>query len=259
VEKFWYYEGYAPRGSVEGVLPDGSMNLIFNLRGDEGPRLFDPADGSAVEVLDGCVVTGTQSGFALVDTAGLTTSVGVHFQPGGAFLFLGFSASELRDAHAPLEAVWGAVAGELHERLFEAETPEIGFRVLEEALLARAARPLERHPAVSLALHDFRSVPHARSITEVIEWSGLSRKRFIKVFRDEVGQTPKLFSRVRRFQELLRIINSGQRVDWAELALMCGYFDQAHFIHEFREFSGLSPGSYLARRGEHPNHVVLGD
>jgi AraC-like DNA-binding protein len=102
-------------------------------------------------------------------------------------------------------------------------------------------------------------VPHARTISEVIERSGLSRKRFIRLFRDEVGQTPKLFSRIRRFQELLRIVESGRRVDWAELALMCGYFDQAHFIHDFRAFSGLNPGSYLTSRGEHPNHVVLGD
>lgn len=104
VEKFWFYEGYAPRGSVEGLLPDGSMNLIVNLGGDEGPKLFDPARKGRAEGLDGCVVTGTHSGFAIVDTAGLATSMGVHFKPGGAFPFLGFSAAELRDAHAPLES-----------------------------------------------------------------------------------------------------------------------------------------------------------
>lgn len=256
VGMFWFYGGYAPAHARERVLPDGSMDLIISLR-DEGLRVFDRQNIDRCRSLDVCVVTGARSRFSIVDTAGQAPSMGVHFKPGGAFLFLGFPAGELRDAHVPLEAVWGAAAVELRERLLEAETPEAGFRVLEQALLDRVARPLERHPAVALALEDFWSVPHARTISEVIERSSLSRKRFMKLFRDEVGQTPKLFSRIRRFQELLRIIESGRRVDWTELALMCGYFDQAHFIHDFREFSGLSPGSYLARRGEHPNHVVL--
>lgn len=93
----------------------------------------------------------------------------------------------------------------------------------------------------------------------MIERSGLSRKRFVRIFRDEVGQTPKLFSPIRRFQGLLHLIASGRRVDWAELALMCGYCDQAHFTHDFRAFAGLNPGAYLTRRGAHRNHVVLGD
>jgi len=257
VEMFWFYGAYAPPHAKERVLPNGSMELIVSLRDDDGLRAYDQRDMGRSRSLGGCVVTGARSGFNIVDTAGQAPSMGVHFKPGGAFPFFGFPAGELRDAHVPLEAVWGAAARELRDRLLEARPPESGFRILEQALLTRASRPLERHPAVSLALADFWSVPHARTISETIERSGLSRKRFIKLFRDEVGQTPKLFSRIRRFQELLCIIESGRRVDWAELALMCGYFDQAHFIHDFREFSGLSPGSYLARRGEHPNHVVL--
>lgn len=259
VEMFWFYGGYAPPHAKEHVLPNGSMDLIVNLRDDDGLRAYERQDVDRPRSLGGCVVLGARPGFAIVDTAGQAPSMGVHFKPGGAFPFLGLPAGELRDSYVPLEALWGVAADELRDRLLDAETLESKFRLLEEALLARAIRPLERHPAVSIALEDLRSVPHARTISEVIERTGLSRKRFIKLFRDEVGQTPKLFSRIRRLQEALRIIESGRRVDWAELALMCGYFDQAHFIHDFHEFSGLSPGSYLARQGEHPNHVVLGD
>ncbi len=87
----------------------------------------------------------------------------------------------------------------------------------------------------------------------------LSPKRFIQVFSEEVGLTPKLFCRVRRFQEVLRLIEKGQHIEWAEIALTCGYFDQAHCIHDFRAFSGLNPTTYLTHRGEHRNHVPLGD
>jgi AraC-like DNA-binding protein len=86
---------------------------------------------------------------------------------------------------------------------------------------------------------------------------GLSARRFIDVFGGEVGLTPKLFCRVRRFQKVLRGVAHGRRADWAAVAADCGYFDQAHFIHDFRAFSGLSPTAYLTQRTEHLNHVPI--
>ena len=69
----------------------------------------------------------------------------------------------------------------------------------------------------------------------------------------------KLFCRIQRFQEVLHLIGTGRQVEWADVALTCGYFDQAHFIHDFRTFSGLNPTAYLAQRSEHLNHVPLPD
>lgn len=165
----------------------------------------------------------------------------------------------MRNTHASLEALWGTKAVELRERLLEADTPEARFHILERALLARAPRLLTRHPAVEYALEEFRDVPHARTVSDVSERTGLSRRRFIRVFSQEVGLTPKRFCRVRRFQEALRLIEEQRRVDWGEISLGCGYFDQAHFIHDFRAFSGLAPTAYLARRTGHFNHVPIGD
>jgi len=102
-------------------------------------------------------------------------------------------------------------------------------------------------------------VPHTHTIADVTERIGLSSRRFIEVFRDEVGLTPKLFCRVRRFQQVLHLIRSGQQVDWASVALTCGYFDQAHCIHDFQVFAGLAPTAYLAHQGEYRNHVPLPD
>jgi AraC-like DNA-binding protein len=99
--------------------------------------------------------------------------------------------------------------------------------------------------------------PETQKISDVSDRTGLSARRFIDVFRKEVGLTPKLFCRVRRFQRVLRHITAGQKVDWAEIALTCGYFDQAHFIHDFRAFSGINPSSYLADHTSHMNHVPM--
>jgi AraC-like DNA-binding protein len=144
--------------------------------------------------------------------------------------------------------------------LLEARTPERKFHILEQALFAHVTRPLIQHPAVAFALKEFQlSSPYAGTIADVTERVGLSSRRFIQVFREEVGLTPKLFCRIKRFQEVLRRIGQGEQMDWADIALTCGYFDQAHCIHDFRAFSGITPGAYLAQRGAYQNHVALLD
>ena len=62
---------------------------------------------------------------------------------------------------------------------------------------------------------------------------GLSAKRFIEQFEREVGVTPKRYCRIRRFQRALTLSHHDRRVDWTRVAMDCGYFDQAHFIHDF--------------------------
>ena len=87
--------------------------------------------------------------------------------------------------------------------------------------------------------------------------SGLSRRRFIEVFAEEVGFTPKLYLRLQRFKRVLSHVYGATRVDWSEVAYLHGYADQPHFNREFREFSGLTPSQYLARPGQGPGHAVL--
>jgi AraC-like DNA-binding protein len=69
-----------------------------------------------------------------------------------------------------------------------------------------------------------------------------------------------LFCRVQRFQRVLRNLGSlaaGSAIDWPQIALTCGYFDQAHFIHDFRSFSGINPTTYVANKTQFQNHVAL--
>jgi AraC-like DNA-binding protein len=80
---------------------------------------------------------------------------------------------------------------------------------------------------------------------------GLSQRRFIQLFRAEVGLTPKAFARVRRFHGVLDRLQDSVEPDWSDVAFDCGYYDQAHFIHEFKEFCGMSPARYHANRSVH--------
>lgn len=256
VEAFWFYEGHAPPHAKERVLPDGAMGLIINLR-DDRLRVYDRQDTAQFQSFRGALLSGAHSEFVVIDTAQQASIMGAHFKPGGAFPFLKLPAAELHDTHVSLDTLWGAAADDLREQLLAARTPEARFRLLEQALLAQATRPLARQPAVAFALREFQSVPHTRTIADLTEQIGLSPRRFIQVFSEEVGLTPKLFCRVQRFQAVLRRIDRRQQVEWADVAVACGYFDQAHFIQDFRAFSGLNPSAYLARRGEHLNHVPL--
>ncbi len=110
----------------------------------------------------------------------------------------------------PLDALWGAAAADLRERLLAASAVEQRFRVMEEVLLARLRWPVERHPAVRFALGHLNGGPQMKSIGEITERPGLSPRRFIELFRREVGLTPKLYCRVRRFQQALRLIAAGR-------------------------------------------------
>src|SRR5215475_9845867 len=84
----------------------------------------------------------------------------------------------------------------------------------------------------------------------------LSQRRFIQVFTEEIGLTPKLFSRVKRFQRTIAIVRQATTPDWARLAADCGYFDQSHLIRDFLMFSGFSPSDYLRRQNYLRQHGV---
>jgi transcriptional regulator GlxA family with amidase domain len=131
---------------------------------------------------------------------------------------------------------------------------------MEAALVIHMLRPVEHHYAVGTALaklaHDANF-----SVRDPAKAVGLSQRRFIQVFAAEVGLTPGKFSRVQRFRRALGAIPKGGAPDWAAVAADCGYFDQSHFIHDFRAFSGLSPTQYLRQRSERAkeHHVPLAE
>src|SRR5262249_6251326 len=98
-----------------------------------------------------------------------------------------------------------------------------------------------RHGAVPVALDAFERADAAVTVRDLARRVGLSQRRFIQLFTAEVGLTPKLYGRVRRFQRARELVREATEPDWAKVAVACGFFDQSHLIRDFREFSGLSP------------------
>ena len=240
---FWYWRGHAVPCSKERILPMGTAELVINL-----------GSGRTSEA----GICGPQSQSLVIERTAQDELLGIHFNPGGAFPFLGFPFGDLHGLNVTLADLWGERrASQLLCRLHEARTVAMRFQVLEKWLMLVANRPLKHHPAVSFALKEFQRDPGLFSSAVVAERVNLSQRRFIQVFRDEVGLTPKLFCRVRRFQEVIKMVEKRNALDWVDIALSCGYFDQSHFNHDFREFSGLSPTEYLPLRTEHRGHVQV--
>jgi AraC-like DNA-binding protein len=181
----------------------------------------------------------------------------INFKPGGTRPFLHIPATELTNQAVDLSSVFGTAAFDLRAQLQAAQTYDNKIRILERFLLARTAWEQQPHPAVTFALASFQTGPQRRSISEVTAQLGMSPKRFIHLFKEAIGLTPKVYCRVLRFQDMLHLLENNQQVSWADLALSCEYFDQAHFIHDFQAFSSLTPQTYLAQRSPSRNHVPL--
>lgn len=257
IEAFWYTLGYQVPHRRERVLPNGSIQLIINLAQDYVIDHARVPEGCRVPLMPPSLIVGVQSEYVVIDTADLAEMVGIQFLPGGFVPFVALPADEFSNAHVSLEAVWGPDAARLRERLQDALDPETKFQILEAYLLVRARNRLIRHPAVDFAVRQFQMSQHAGIVDDVTRQLGLSRRRFSQVFREQVGATPKLYSRIRRFQQAIGQIRRGRDIQWVDLALSCGYWDQSHFVNDFRAFSGINPTTYVANTLQWANHVPL--
>jgi AraC-like DNA-binding protein len=239
---------------LERVMPSGGAQLIVNLKEDQ-TRLYDPERPGKPIVTAGSVLSSAQTRYQVIDTSEQEFVAGVAFKPGGSAVFMRTPAHEVSDVDVPLEEIWGrARAATLRDQLLASQSLDAMLEVLEAAL-CRSWTRRSLHPAVSYALAAFDHAPQTTSIAAVTDRVGLSAKRFIERFKGEVGLTPKRYCRVRRFQRALIETDRGPQADWASVALDCGYFDQAHFIRDFRAFSGITPTAYEAARTTFHNHV----
>jgi AraC-like DNA-binding protein len=245
VDCVWHCETAAPLPYRERVLPDGRFHLMLNLE------------------VGVAAVAGLRSHHVVINTARVSSVMGVVFRPGVARAFLAAPAIDFCDQAVQLDLVWGwRSADRILDRVREAQTAEGRMRIVEETLVERMRtfreKHLPMHPRMQYALHAFGNAAHMRTVADVSREIGWSRRWLSHAFAEQVGMTPKRYCRLVRFQHVMREIASQQPVDWAGIALAGGFCDQAHLIHEFRAFSGLSPETFLASERPFPNHVRIG-
>jgi AraC-like DNA-binding protein len=259
IEFFWFYEGFYPLHRREHVLPDGTFELVIDLR-DQPRKLFNRYDSPRCDSFRRGWFSGTHSEYIVIDALPNSSMIGAHFKPGGATPFLGRPADELRDQVVELDAIWDTNAWDLRDQLLVARNPSAKFDLLERFLLDRLQHSTPEpngRTRVQWAIQHLLRQPHQMTIAGVADQSGISHKHFIEEFRRHVGLTPKLFCRIRRFQQVLFVINRRRSVEWADVAYGCGYFDQSHFVHDFQTFAGLNPSTYISHQLEAPRFVPV--
>lgn len=243
----WLHEDDAQPHWWERALPAIKSTLWVDLGGDEFGVTIQ-RDPRRMWRFGGSALFGPRSTWNIIEAGSHVSRMGVQFKPGAAAAFFTSGAQALLDRCVTLDTLWGSVANELRERLLAETTPVARFHSLERTLLSRHAQRFMFHPAVSFALREFRAAPHTWTIAQVVESCGLSPRYFIEVFRRDVGMAPKLFYRLSRFLKVVQRLRHTSVVNWAEIGLACGYFDQSHLTRDFREFAGIGPTAYLSAR-----------
>jgi AraC-like DNA-binding protein len=266
VECLWYWQGAPGPHLQERLLPQGQAAMILNLR-DQPIAIYE--DHGGARHYGTAVLSGARSNCFTIDCNQQECVVGVQFAPGGASPFFRMPISELEDASFDMADLWGAEAGWVRERILAAPTPRAMLEVLATCLEERLATQtragfgygytVRLHPAVVYMVRELDICDGPGRVQTVTGKIGMSQRRVAQLFHEQVGVSPKTFHRVRRFQHTLARLRGVQQANWANLAVECGYYDQAHLSHDFRQIAGMTPSAYLAAATEHLNHVPLRD
>lgn len=231
IEHFWIVRwdlrGEAPYR--QEVLPHPSVHLVF----DKGQtRLFG-------------VMTG-KFAYLLQDKGQV---LGIKFRPGAFYPFVKSPVSRYTDREIRLEEVFEVDGGVLEEVILSQQNDAAMVRLAEDFLRARLP---EQDEQVALINRIIETIIAAREITQVdelVERVNLSKRTLQRLFSQYVGVSPKWVIKRYRLHEAAEQVAQGTVENWPELALTLGYFDQAHFIKDFKRMVGRTPAEYARRLG----------
>ncbi len=190
-------------------------------------------------------VVGELTRFLLLQPTGDVAVMGVRFRPVGAYRFLPFPLSEVTDSMVPTGDVWGHQGTYFEEAVLEARNNLQRQKLVEEFLLQQLTTTAPR-PRFEAAVNEIIRTRGLSRVDEVAKRVGRSSRQLERDFCVSIGLSPKSFSRIMRFQNLLRLVGEGELREWANLAMEGAYADQPHMVREFREFSGHTPSEQLS-------------
>ncbi len=187
------------------------------------------------------VIVGPQLTPVRIDVNQRHKAVRVGFHPGGLHRLLGISLQEMLDDNYNAADVFGPGVMELlHQQLQEAAEMDAIKDVVEKFLLSQLNRikPLQHFDRAMLQL-----VQHQGNYTieKLASLACLSLRQFERTCHQRIGMSPKLFARIVRFSKAYRMREQFLQMSWTKIAYECGYFDQMHFIRDFKEFAGVTP------------------
>ena len=243
IDNYWMVRSPQPIVLQENVFVDGKADILFNFgcayerRSLECPNIVDSLGCSNVD--------GQRMMPVGILQQGAVHLVGVRFKAGGLAAFVRFPLHEISNQTVNVRDIFGAAAEELEDRLYEASTEE-QMALLDAFFLCRLQLPTNYVTTLRLARMLATAVDDLQpKVWHLCREAGYSFRSVDRFFRQFFGISPKFYARIIRFQKALAMLPN-QHLSLAEIALACGYYDQAHLTKEFQAFAAQTPLQYRA-------------
>jgi len=223
------------------VFPSGDLEMIFNL--GEGIWSAGGKDNPPVELW------GQITKPLAIRSAGRHTMLGIKFFPHSAAYFLDDAIGGFNDQVSDLGDILGRPIKRLYAQLLEARDPARQIALIESFLVQKLMQGEKRSFRIDKVGHILKSMlkdPAEVKINAIASKHGITSRYLNKLIYQHTGLTPISFNKIRRFQFSLKLVAKNDQ-PFTSIAYDCGYFDQSHFIKEFKSFTGLTPSAYLKK------------
>jgi len=241
VKCYWTLEG--PKEAMphrQRIVPDGCMEMIFHY-GDLYRQYLDD-DYSIIQPR--CFVFGQLTRPLEIEPTGETGIFSVRFQPGGFMPFAAISLKEMDNKAIALEQLFGKDGLEIESKILNAGTASERIRLIEAFLMQRLEDTTMTDRIVKSTIHTIITANGQLPVNKLSEQMNINRRQLERKFSSNVGLSPKQLSKVVRLQAALKMLLNRQFTSLTTLAYEGEYYDQAHFIKDFKEFTGRTPKEF---------------
>ncbi len=236
------------------ILPDGSTNILFNT-GDK-ITISEP-DGNIKTFTDNIVIGVQKMYFDLIKSKD-TYIIGVRFKQGQAYHFFTKSMAEIANKATNLSEVLNVPANSIDSILSKTKNTDEITKSLNYFFFINTETLPNTSKAVSSVINKVKTSKTSLLIKDLCKSENITNKHLISLFNKKVGLTPKLLYRINKFSKVIESLkNNKADVNWSQLAFECNYYDQAHLINEFENFSGLTPKQYFDSENAMGLRVIL--
>jgi AraC-like DNA-binding protein len=239
VDRLWWLEGPAGAIGADPIPPDGHTEIIVH-GGDPFRRR---AAGGEWSVQDRVLLAGQATRALQVAPSGLARVVGARLLPHAAYAIFGQPQHQITDAVVGLRDVAPRFARTLEDDVAPREDGYAMVRALDAALLRQVSHRSVPAAAVRATMQAIEREGLLK-VADLADSAGISTRQLERLFHEQVGLSPKRFLRILRFQAALHAMHSGRRTPWVDVALSHGFYDQAHFIRDFKALAGTSPAAF---------------
>ena len=254
VRFFWALEDEVARGEefVHRSMADGCVEVVFHYRASfdevdaEGDRTFSPISS----------IQAQSTAFRRFSTNKSFGIFGAYLYPYAIPRLFAYPASDFTNISPDLESVFGSEGRLLEEEMVTSVDNDARVAIVTRFLESKLSISMRELPSVHHAIHSVLDAAGYVRITELAREHDLSTRQFERKFKELAGLNPKLYSRVALFQAATQHKFAGER-DLTEIAYACGYYDQSHFINDFRQFSGYTPKEYFWTTAEGTQYMGI--